>query len=256
MTEPKGDLAGKTADQVAATIRDNIRSGVLPAGAQVPSIRDLVKRGAGRGVSERALDMLRAEGLIEKRHGTGTFVKGPFARIPRISPSRLAAAQWGAGQAIQDHDTAPRPRTVDVVVGDVVPPPDVAAALGVADGVKVLCRSRRFVVDSRPVQTARSYLPTELTRGTQIEHTDTGPGGLYARLAEQGWAPTRFRERVVSRAPQPEEVEALNLRRTGAIVFEVTRLAWSGERCVEVNRMVLDVEAYELVYDFPAGSPA
>ena len=132
-----------------------------------------------------------------------------------------------------------------------------AAALGVEPGIKVLSRFRRFLVDDRPVQLATSYLPTELTRGTQIEHTDTGDGGTYARLAEQGWAPTHFVEWAIGRAPQPEEVEGtgnrkgLELRRT-AMVFEVTRHAFSGDRCVEVSRMILDADAYELVFEFPA----
>lgn len=244
-------MAG-AAEDLAAQIRDDITAGKLPDGAKLPSIGEYIKQGHTKSVAERAMGMLRAEGLVISRHGAGFYVQKSFARIRRVSPGRLSKAQWGSGQAIQDHDTGKRWRDVTPVVGDVVPPADVAAALGMAAGVEVLSRRRIFIVDDRRVQLATSYLPTELTRGTRIEHSNTGPGGVYARLGERGLAPTRFAEHVIGRAPSPDEVEELALRRSGAMVFEITRLAWSGDRCVEVTRMVLDAEAYELVYEFPA----
>ena len=248
--EANPDYSNETAESLANKLREAILSGALPAGARVPSIRKLVAQGAGRGVAETALERLRAEGLIEARHGSGSYVRG-FERIRRTSPKRLSKEQWGSGKAVQDADTGSRLRVVDVRVGDVVPPPDVADALGVGRDVEVLRRWRRFEVDGRSVQIAVSYLPTELTRGTRIEHTDTGPGGTPARLAELGYAPTRFSERLIARAAFPEEVAELRTRRS-ATVIEITRLMFAGQRCVEVTRMVLDAEAYELVYEFPA----
>lgn len=241
-------------------VRREIESGELPDGTPLPSIREYMEaENLDRGTVTRALARLRAEGLIASRQGKGNWVQRSFARIERRSPHRLARERWLGGKAIQDADTSPRPRTVNVVIGDTEPPAHIGNALGVKPGVKVLSRSRRFVVDDRPVQLAVSYLPTDLTRGTRIEHTDTGEGGTYARLAEQSWGPDRFTERVIARAPRPDEVAGtpeagseggIPVRKSGP-VFEVTRFAWSGERCVEVTVMVLDAEAYELVYDFP-----
>ncbi len=248
----------KSSDSLAGQIREGIRSGQLPEGAPLPSIREYEKQGFSRGAITRMFAQLRAEGLITSRQGRGNWVQHEFARITRTSPDRLAQEWWGGGHAIQDRDTAPRLRTVDVIVGDVVPPGHVASALGTGDGAMVLARSRRFKVDGRAVQLATSYLPTDLTRGTPIEHTETGPGGTYARLTEQGWGPTHFSERLVGRGPRPEEIvgeddsRGLSLRRVGSMVFEITRYAYSGERCVEITVMVLDAEAYELVYNFPA----
>lgn len=239
----------------AAEIRDRIKTGIYPAGYRLPPIRRLAEdEGVGRGIVETALGRLRAEGLLEARRGSGTFVRA--GRILRVSPSRLSAEQWGQGKSIQSHDAPDPPQAVDVRVGDVLPSLDVAYALGVEPGVVVLSRYRRFVKDGRSVQLATSYLPTELTRGTRIEHTDTGPGGTYQRLAEQGWKPTRFTEQIIGRAPTPGEIsgvddlDGLGLRREGAMVFEITRHAFAGDRCVEVTRMVLDAGAYELIYNF------
>jgi GntR family transcriptional regulator len=101
---------------------------------------------------------------------------------------------------------------------------------------------------------ATSYLPLSIVGGTRIAYTDTGPGGVYARLAELGHAPARFTERLIARAPRPDEVERLELTTSvGALVLEIVRYAYTEQnRCVEVNRMILDATAYELAYEFGA----
>ncbi|MEV5818671.1 GntR family transcriptional regulator [Micromonospora haikouensis] len=261
MTDAHSQEKKHTAESFAAELRRRIKEGAkgYEAGAKLPTLRAFATEEAGvaRGVAEKAIDRLRAEGLIESRRGSGSYVRA--SRIPRTSPGRLAATQWGRGLSIQAYDSMDPPKAVDVTVGDVVPPAQVAQALGVQPGEMVLSRHRRYVRERRSVQLATAYLPTDLTRGTRIEHTDTGPGGTYARLAEQGFAPTRFLERVISRAPTPEEIngvdgrEGLGLRREGSLVFEITRHAYAGDRCVEVSLMVLDAEMYELLYAFPAG---
>jgi GntR family transcriptional regulator len=109
-----------------------------------------------------------------------------------------------------------------------------------------------YVVDEKAVQLAVSHYPTDLARGSRIMHTDTGPGGSYAVLADLGHAPVEFTEFVLARMPRPEESERLDLPQ-GTPVIEITRQAFEdGGRCVEVNRMILDGSAYLLDYTFPA----
>jgi len=237
---------------MASQLRTAILAGEVAG--RLPSLDALSTRyGVTRDVARRAVEILRGEGLVVTHQGKGTYVR-VFERIVRQSPARLSQGQWGAGHNIQDADTGIRPRTADVVVGE-VPAPDYAAqALDIPVGQPVLARSRRFLVERRPVQLATSYLPLDVVRDTRIAYTDTGPGGIYARLAELGHGPVRFTERVTARAPRPDEVERLELGTAiGALVFEVTRCALTEVgRCVEVNRMILDATAYELVYDFGA----
>jgi len=47
--------------------------------------------------------------------------------------------------------------------------------------------------------------------GSAITQPDTGSGGTYARPAELGAGPARFREEVRSRMPAPEEADRLRL---------------------------------------------
>ncbi len=234
-------------------LRRAIGSGEYPAGQKLPSIRALSERyGIDRNIVERVIRELRDAGLVETRQGAGTFVR-TFKAIPRSSPSRLAKARWLGGETIQDADTKDRRRELGPPRTGEMPAQDwIAEALCVTVGEPVAFRDRRYTVDDRPVQLSTSYLPVDIARGTQIMHTDSGPGGIYARLAELGHEPARFIEYVRARMPYPEEVERLSLP-SGTPVLQVTRHAFNAEgRCVEINVMILDGMAFLLDYSFPA----
>lgn len=229
-----------------------IESGELREGDRLPSVRVIAgQHGVPLGTASRAIVELQAEGLVIAKHGSGVYVR-QFRSIRRSSPSRLARDRWGTGGAIQDADTGDRPRVVDVETVEEPAPEWVAEPLGIEPGSPVAVRSRRFLVEDRPVQLATSYLPVDIARGTAIMHTDTGPGGTYARLAELGYAPATFTEFLRARMPTPAETARLSLP-DGTPVLQITRHAYTDTgRCVEVTRMILDGTAYVLDYTFPA----
>jgi DNA-binding transcriptional ArsR family regulator len=69
------DHEGAAYRQLARILRDRIRSGQLPAGGRMQSEKDLHDEfGLARETVRRALAVLRAEGLVEVRHGHGTYV--------------------------------------------------------------------------------------------------------------------------------------------------------------------------------------
>lgn len=120
--------------------------------------------------------------------------------------------------------------------------------LDIEPGAPVVVRSRKFLVEGRPVQIATSYLPAELVRDTAIAQEDTGPGGSYARLAELGAEPVRFSEELRARMPSEDERAALELA-AGTPVVEICRIAYTAEdQAVEVNQMLLDAGSYVLEY--------
>lgn len=234
-------------------LRRLIGNGEYQPGQRLPSIRILSEQyGIDRNIVERVIRELRDTGLVEARQGAGTFVRS-FKAIPRSSPSRLAKARWLGGETIQDADTKDRRRELEPPRTGEMPMPEwVAEALGGTTGEPVAFRDRRYTVDERPVQLSTSYLPVDIARGTQIMHTDSGPGGIYARLAELGHEPANFVEYVRARMPLPDEAERLSLP-GGTPVLQVTRHAFNADgRCVEVNLMILDGMAFLLDYSFPA----
>ncbi len=173
--------------------------------------------------------------------------------IRRRGVQRLAEETWGSGRSIWSSDVGDRVLIVDrIEVGERPAPQWVAEALGLEPGAAVCVRSRRFVLDGKPVQLSTSYLPAELVAGSAITRADSGPGGTYARLAELGHKPVRFREEIRTRMPTAEEAEQLELP-SGTPVVHICRTACAGGgRAVEVCEMTLDSASYVLEYEFDA----
>jgi DNA-binding GntR family transcriptional regulator len=61
--------------RIADELRKDIAAGTFPLGEQLPPIAKLVERfGSAKATVERALDVLRGEGLIASRQGSRTVV--------------------------------------------------------------------------------------------------------------------------------------------------------------------------------------
>lgn len=238
----------ETARQIADDLRARIESGELAPGDRLPGEPSLVRTyGVAKMTANQALKILVSEGLAVARPGSGTYVR-EFRPIRRVANDRLAKSRWAAGQSIWSADVAQRPLVTDVQVYEAEAPHQVSRCLNLEPGAPVIVRSRKFVVEDRPVQMATSYLPAELVRGTAIEQEDTGPGGSYARLAELGAEPVRFSEELRARMPSEDERTALGLA-PGTPVIEICRIAYTAEdRPVEVNQMLLDAGSYVLEY--------
>lgn len=239
--------------RIADGLKRAIAAGEFRPGDRLPGENDLMDRhGVARMTARQALGVLTSEGLAEARKGAGVFVRD-FQPIRRRGVPRLAREQWGQGQSVWAVDVPERDLVVDgVTVDEEQASADVAARLDIAPGDAVTVRRRRFVLDGKPVLLSASYLPAALVAGSAITRPDTGAGGTYARLAELGAAPARFREEVRSRMPVPEEAERLRLP-AGTPVILISRTAMTADgRTVEVNEMILDSSAYVLEYDFDA----
>jgi DNA-binding GntR family transcriptional regulator len=62
--------------QLAAILRGQIQSGELPAGRSIASERTLTQRyGVAVGTVKKAVEVLRAEGLVHTVIGRGIFVR-------------------------------------------------------------------------------------------------------------------------------------------------------------------------------------
>jgi DNA-binding transcriptional regulator YhcF (GntR family) len=109
--------------QLAWALRGAIESGVLRTGDRLPPLRELaVEVGVNANTLRAAYAKLEAEGLIETRHGSGTYVTGArgrrdlstlvhaasrAARDAGVDPRELAAALYvsGAGEPQPEPDT-------------------------------------------------------------------------------------------------------------------------------------------------------
>jgi GntR family transcriptional repressor for pyruvate dehydrogenase complex len=68
------------AQGVVAYISENIRSGALHPGDKLPTESEIMRiQGVSRTVVREAISHMQAAGLVETRHGIGTFVREPQA---------------------------------------------------------------------------------------------------------------------------------------------------------------------------------
>src|SRR3954451_20937891 len=83
--------------QIADGIRRAIQSGELAAGTKLPSGRDLTREwGVAVMTAQKAVDQLRAEGLVHSQQGRGVFV----AASPDSRPEGTDAS--GLGETVED----------------------------------------------------------------------------------------------------------------------------------------------------------
>lgn len=246
--------------EIAEELRGRIRSGRYADGDRLPGENALMERhGVARATARQALSVLINEGLAVAVRGSGIYVRA-FRPLRRHGARRLSKDLWGAGRSIWQTDGATRGYEVaGLAVDELVPCDHVLRALELDEGSTVVRRSRLYLVDGRPVQSAVSHLPPHLWAGREeapaarrVRAEDSGPGGIYARLAELGHAPAHFTEEIRVRMPTPEEAEELNLA-PGTPVLEVARTALTADhRPVEFNEITMDGSAYVLQYDFDA----
>lgn len=238
--------------RIADDLRTKIEQGDLQEDGRLPSEKSLVEQyGVAHGTVRQALDLLESEGLTVTVHGRGVFPR-KWRPLLRSSPKRLASEHWGSGRAIWEVDLDGTQPEVEVQLEKIPAGTDVARQLNIPKGEYVWKRARRFLVEGQPVQRAISYIPAELAEGTAITQIDTGPGGMYARLAEAGHAPARFTEVLHCRMPKKIEVDDLRLPPATPVV-EITRIAYDADdRPVETNHMLLNANRYLLEYNFPS----
>ncbi|MEH0557445.1 GntR family transcriptional regulator [Streptomyces sp. B21-101] len=238
--------------QIADALKAAIELGEYGPGDRLPGENVLAPQyGVAPMTARRALRVLTSQGLAESRKGAGFFVQA-FHPVRRRGIQRLARDQWGSGKSIWAADES-RPLTVDqVTVEEVTPPAHIIRMLELGERETACARSRRFVLEGRPVMLATSYLPFSLVAGSAITQADTGPGGTYARLADLGHAPVHFREEIRGRLPTSVEAAALGMSMERP-VLKVCRTAFDADkRVVEVNEMTLDSASYVLDYEFDA----
>lgn len=241
--------------QIADHLRAAIDAGQLHPGDQLPSEAELTRHySVARMTARQAIQELRTEGRVVAEHGRGVFVRQP-APVRRLASDRFARRHRDAGQAAflaEAEKAGVRPAIDQIEVCRAAAPESIRERLRLTDGEQVVIRSRRYLADARPIELAVSSLPLSIAEGTPIVETNTGPGGIYARLEEAGHTLGRFVEEVTARMPTTDERRRLELP-DGVPVLVVVRTAYDTAGLpVEVCDTVKAAPAYVLEYDFPA----
>jgi GntR family transcriptional regulator len=169
--------------RIHAELRERITGGRWPAGTALPAQRELAEEfGVSIMTLRQAVQLLADEGLVDLRHGAGTFVTARYAY--ELGHLRSFADDLAA----QGAQISTRLLAAHVIA----PPEEVDARLGGPGEVLALRRLR--LADGRPLIVQMSYLPAPLV--ADLRPGDLGDRGLYTMLAERGLTVARADETI------------------------------------------------------------
>jgi GntR family transcriptional regulator len=182
--------------RIYSDLRQRITSGQWPPGSPLPSQRELADEfGVSIMTLRQAVQLLTDEGLIDTRHGSGTFATANYAyNLGHLHSFASDLSAQGAEIA-----------TKLLAAEAVTPPADVAARLGTPGEVLRLRRLR--LSGGRPLIVQTSYLAAALVHVVKPE--DLGRRGLYTLLAELGLTITRAHESISPTTLGPQDARDL-----------------------------------------------
>lgn len=236
--------------QIADILRDRIRRGVHAPGSPLPSEPELSREFAvSRVTINRAVGLLRSEGLVQVRRGKGVFVRS-VPVITRVATRRHGARNNGRGAFDVELRRLGLDPSWTASVERVPASEQTAELLNVEIGSELVVRRRRYFANDLPVQIADTYLASELAEKAGVTEENTGPGGTYSRLADIGRGPVHFTEDVTCRGATNAEAAFLEIE-PNQPVFEILFVASDREnRPVAVTRHVMAGHQWRLRYDW------
>ncbi|MFG3710979.1 GntR family transcriptional regulator [Micromonospora sp. NPDC047730] len=219
--------------QIADSLRSRIESGELPAGFTLPGEVTLAEEyGVARGTLQRALETLRAEGLIETIVGRGTQVR---ARQPvqELGPDRYRAG-WGDRLTVYNVDRSPATA-------------DLAERLRVEVGTPLLWQRSVHYVDDRPRRLETSHIPLELVDGREDMFGAAKAGDNVAQLAAAGIHVDEIWESPHCRLATEAEAAALMIPGVSRVTV-IARWMTVGDLRVETADIVMPADQVRPVY--------
>ncbi|MBP0494863.1 GntR family transcriptional regulator [Pararoseomonas indoligenes] len=212
------------ARRVYLVLRDRIGCGALPPGARLPGEPDLAaEHGVARVTIRRALDQLAREGLLERRPGVGTFVRG----VATLPPATADFADVFTHLKEMGRRTEVRLLSF----GYAVPPPAVALALDLAPGEAAQRAVRVRCMASGPFSYLTTHVPARI--GRTYSESELASQPLLVLLERSGLRIGRARQSIGATLAGPDLAAVLEVE-IGAPLIALTRLVQDEEgRAVE-----------------------
>ncbi|MGW6920766.1 GntR family transcriptional regulator [Streptomyces sp. NPDC054950] len=197
-------------EEIAESLRSRIAAGEFGPGETLPSGRDLAEQwSVSRATTVKALDVLRNDGVVLAKQGTGFVVtETPVARP--AGARRAGSARIAGGMPflrVGEPDWAE-------------PPPHVAAVLGIDAGVSALRRIRILQLpDGSPHSYAEAWFPPDIAEASpRLAQTAPIPEGTTRYVRRQtGRFPAEGVDVTTVRMANETEVHHLGLSEPTAV---------------------------------------
>lgn len=169
--------------QVAEALRTRIMGGAYAPGTRLPSETDISDTyGVSRVTVRTAIKMLESQGLVDVRHGSGTYVcdfGGQIrAGVQELRSITETIEEMGFTPRMELHRRDVRPATAEE-----------AEKLGVAEGFTVIALDRAIYADDEVVAYSHDIIPAENLPAQVI--AQLGTGSMFGVLDQIGYMPVR-----------------------------------------------------------------
>ena len=216
MSGLKGDARLPRYQRLAETLRQELVGRRWKPGDRLPSENDIAQSyGVAPGTARQALGQLVTDGLLEREHGRGTFVRRPSFDSSLFRFFRF----WGADGV----RSVPESRILRRVAARA--PEGVARALQIPEDGEAINMSRLRLIGGDPVVAEEIWLPMHrLGKFLEVEEQDIGPllYPVYDRVC--GEIVARAEEALTVECVAPETARLLRIE-AGSPVIVIERLA-------------------------------
>ncbi|MBC5786320.1 GntR family transcriptional regulator [Ramlibacter sp. USB13] len=219
---------------IAAELRTRIAAGEWPPGTALPSEQVLAaQQGVAMATLRRALEVLAAQGVVERIHGRGTFVRAAMTGAPMLRFFRFGGA---SGEVPASRVLSRRKAT---------PPAEVAEQLALERGGAALHVTRVRSLGGKPCLLEDLWLPLPLFAALADlppAEWDTLFYPMYAQRCgvhvQRATDTIAFGTLAASEAAHLELAPGHPCARVGRRAFDVAG------RCVEVRTTLGDAHAF------------
>lgn len=149
---------------IADRLRLRLNSSDYNIGSPLPGEKALAKEfGVARMTIRKALDLLVSWGLVERRHGSGTFVARKDVHHETTNLTGLVEVLRQQGKEVQSK----------VLQFEVMPaPPAIASQLRIQVDERIYFSRRVRYVDGKPLMLEDSFMPVKLFRNLSLAHLE------------------------------------------------------------------------------------
>lgn len=238
--------------RVAGDLRQKIVNGKLAPHTRLPSqARIREQYGVSDTVALEARKVLMAEGLVEGRSGSGTYVR------EQLAPRRVARAAYrsmGDPSPFRQEQADEQVKgTWEAHSGQEDASPAVAKRLRIESRGRVMRTRYLFRSEGEPVMLSTSWEPLSVTARTPVLLPEEGPlggRGVVERMAAIDLVVDNVVEEVGARPGLAEETTLLG-GVPGHALLVIERTYFAGRQPVETADVVIPADRFRVSYHLP-----